>query len=1122
MIGVPAMSARSPESEFVRWREHGDPDALAFVFDALAPGLHRLAVHVAGDAGVAEDLVQTTFLVAIEQARTYDAARPLSPWLGGILLQHARKLRTDGWRARRVVDESSLERIDAATPLERAEANEDQEELLRAIDALEEPYRTVVLLRVKHGLDAAEIAHVVHASPGAVRVQLHRARELLRKSLPAGFAAALALLAPEARGLESIKAAVLAHVSASKASAGVAGIVGGLVMAKKLALVALVLALAAWLVVLVRDRPEEPAMASLRAEAPRTELSRAESAEPAAPIDVAARVEVLATSATHDAVVGADSVKLNGRVLHSETLEPIAGARVELFAPQRMRYSQARRLYSDRMYFDAFGKCTGGYWPRFADELSELALFDGEDVTFHAPPQPGVLPIAVATSDARGEFAIVVPKTLGFLVASADGFATRNKSLAPKDVNKEGAAEVPVLVLMRSMHKVFGYIVDESMQRIEDKVRLSFWGVLNKAGLRTPGQKRNELEQQLDRDPQNERWSTVTRDDGSFECELGAVVTMTDDEADPAWTVVKHGVLDPGAKDVKLIGWIEPGALQEPLVIVMKRTCALLVRDRETRAPIEEIHVECTSALHGNALRCGWFFARDGLLRLSRPEDGVMTDEAAHGPCTCTVWAHGYAPSTTQISSLKDARLVEVDLERAETPRVTGRAHDDDRPVEGASITLRSSLDGTAWTPPGGRAIAMTKSGVDGSFELRVPNDRYVLHVRAGDVEEHRRIDVPLATPIDVDLAVETGLALRMFDVAGTALADHPYKLVGPDGRVLRGLIDPRGTRLTRLPAGRYALHVQNVPRSAFNPTLAAQLLEIDVREGVVETIDVVRPSTTPRFAKLVVASAETLEGWLAGESSSGAAPATRVEPNGRIPIDVTGKAALEIESPQRVRWTAVLPPDVPDGFEIHITPDGPGIVGTIVSSSDGRPLANVVVLVQPVDDAVKPALAMRATTSIDGSFAFHGLSADRQYMRLQRWPRDEERDPQVNNVAIVLRAAPSVPPTRIDLVIPTRTDDGRFDGVELATVTGKVVRSSGPVAGLRGKVISSFERDGYELQLHADVLVRDDGTYEARVPRSSEYAVSLYDPATWKTVGFVHWTADATREREVHDVEMP
>ena len=55
------------------------------------------------------------------------------------------------------------------------------DEALAAVEALPEPYREVLLLRLVHGLTPAAIAHTLGRAPGTVRFELKRKHDVLRR-----------------------------------------------------------------------------------------------------------------------------------------------------------------------------------------------------------------------------------------------------------------------------------------------------------------------------------------------------------------------------------------------------------------------------------------------------------------------------------------------------------------------------------------------------------------------------------------------------------------------------------------------------------------------------------------------------------------------------------------------------------------------------------------------------------------------------------------------------------------------------------------------------------------------------------------------------------------------------
>ncbi|MCA8981392.1 MAG: sigma-70 family RNA polymerase sigma factor [Planctomycetes bacterium] len=231
---------------FLRFRSGGDTRALGELFDALSPELLRVARHVARDEAEAEDLVQATFLTALEYPERFDATRRLAPWMVGILTKEARSWGRGA--ARRPEPDRLL-----AEPIER-EARERPDRLAvdaesrsllkEALDRLPTLYRDVLSANLLRRMSPQEIAEERVACPATIRVQLHRGLARLRPMLPAGLAGGLVLtLSP--RGTAALRSELLAAASrftpvgALAATASVTTTLGSLLMLQRIGLGAL-------------------------------------------------------------------------------------------------------------------------------------------------------------------------------------------------------------------------------------------------------------------------------------------------------------------------------------------------------------------------------------------------------------------------------------------------------------------------------------------------------------------------------------------------------------------------------------------------------------------------------------------------------------------------------------------------------------------------------------------------------------------------------------------------------------------------------------------------------------------------------------------------------------------
>jgi RNA polymerase sigma-70 factor (ECF subfamily) len=213
------MKARNLERLFLGFRDRGDGAALAAVFDRTAEELLQVACHLVRDPGLAEDVVQATFLAAIRNADRYDGSSPVQGWLYGILWREAAKMRRSDARQ---IDPAQLVAREAEDPADSIAAAELPQEVVRALARLPDPYREVVEPHLCEGRSPGEIARQLGRSPGTVRSQIHRGLERLRRNLPAGLAPVPAAFAFEMRGLDAVRESVLASAGTSSSAVGLA------------------------------------------------------------------------------------------------------------------------------------------------------------------------------------------------------------------------------------------------------------------------------------------------------------------------------------------------------------------------------------------------------------------------------------------------------------------------------------------------------------------------------------------------------------------------------------------------------------------------------------------------------------------------------------------------------------------------------------------------------------------------------------------------------------------------------------------------------------------------------------------------------------------------------------
>ncbi|MEO9965934.1 MAG: RNA polymerase sigma factor [Reichenbachiella sp.] len=141
------------------------------------PALYQMALRLTADQLDAEELVQQTWVIAIEKIRHFQRRSTLKTWLTGIMINLLKeKVRKE------VSQKKTLERKGISQP-QISSTSLDAIDLENAIKSLPIGYRQILILHDIEGYTHKEIGEMMDISDGTSKSQLFRARGILRNEL---------------------------------------------------------------------------------------------------------------------------------------------------------------------------------------------------------------------------------------------------------------------------------------------------------------------------------------------------------------------------------------------------------------------------------------------------------------------------------------------------------------------------------------------------------------------------------------------------------------------------------------------------------------------------------------------------------------------------------------------------------------------------------------------------------------------------------------------------------------------------------------------------------------------------------------------------------------------------
>ena len=157
------------------------PSEFADLYAEHSRAIFYLALRFLRDPQKAEDATHDVFLKAFRKMDQFRGEASWRTWLYRIAINHCRNLQ-QSWNERHMfsnADEAIWENAvsQSDSPLRILETKELGERIQKALDALPDEYRLLLLLIADEQLSYEEVGTLTEQSADAVRGKLHRARK---------------------------------------------------------------------------------------------------------------------------------------------------------------------------------------------------------------------------------------------------------------------------------------------------------------------------------------------------------------------------------------------------------------------------------------------------------------------------------------------------------------------------------------------------------------------------------------------------------------------------------------------------------------------------------------------------------------------------------------------------------------------------------------------------------------------------------------------------------------------------------------------------------------------------------------------------------------------------------
>jgi len=181
-----ALRIAEGDGDLVLRLQRRDPQALAELYDRYGRLVFSLILRVVRDAGIAEDLVQETFLRVWNRVQGFESGKgTIGPWLLAVARNRAIDyLRSAGGRERNALELEETTHPALASDIEQSLLDSDRIRRVKAaMDKLSPNQRQAIELAYFEGLSQSEMAERMGQPLGTVKTWVRTALRSLRDEL---------------------------------------------------------------------------------------------------------------------------------------------------------------------------------------------------------------------------------------------------------------------------------------------------------------------------------------------------------------------------------------------------------------------------------------------------------------------------------------------------------------------------------------------------------------------------------------------------------------------------------------------------------------------------------------------------------------------------------------------------------------------------------------------------------------------------------------------------------------------------------------------------------------------------------------------------------------------------